>query len=243
MGKWLSGVYLTLTCHASISWRLKWLFPFSKIITTSHHSLIKNGVGVNDLAVGKIWLNMNLGAQFTQERIIRTPWIYDSCIRWPQWWWMCVFMLMRDLLPPEGELICFVLTAVLFACCVNVQTKRIIMAESRYDKYEEHWGSFIILTASIVFWPAGTGQSIPVYWNRLKTCLPWLWIRILICFLSHQEVLKELVAVDIEVYYVQRLGWCVHGEIFWNCFDFLHIIYSPVRAIKQLYSSGFHLFF
>lgn len=135
------------------------------------------------------------------------------------------------------------LTAVLFACCVNVQTKRIIMAESRYDKYEEHWGSFIILTASIVFWPAGTGQSIPVYWNRLKTCLPWLWIRILICFLSHQEVLKELVAVDIEVYYVQRLGWCVHGEIFWNCFDFLHIIYSPVRAIKQLYSSGFHLFF
>ena len=31
------------------------------------------------------------------------------------------------------------------------------MAESRYDKYVGHPGSFIILTARILLWPAGTG--------------------------------------------------------------------------------------
>lgn len=81
-------------------------------------------------------------------------------------------MSMRDLLLPEGEPICFVLTAVLFACCVNIQVKHIIMTESRYDKYVERWGSFIILTARIVFCPAGTRQSTLVYWNGLKMCLP-----------------------------------------------------------------------
>lgn len=66
---------------------------------------------------------------------------------------------MRDLLLPVGETIHFLSTAVLFACCVNVQIKHIIMAESRYDNYVGHPGSFIILTARIAFWPAGTGQK------------------------------------------------------------------------------------
>lgn len=72
---------------------------------------------------------------------------------------MCAFVLMRNVLLPVGELIYFMLTAVSFACCVNVQIKHIIMAESRYDKYVEHQGLFIILTARIVFWLARTGQK------------------------------------------------------------------------------------
>lgn len=83
---------------------------------------------------------------------------------------MSAFMFMRDLLLPVGEPISFVLIAVLFACCVNVQIKHIIMPESRYDKYVEHQGSFIILTARIVFCPAGTGQSIPGDCNGLEMC-------------------------------------------------------------------------
>lgn len=60
-------------------------------------------------------------------------------------------MFMGDMLLQMGEMTYVVLTAVLFACYVNVQKKCIIMAESRYDKYVEYRGSFIILTARIVF--------------------------------------------------------------------------------------------
>ena len=117
---------------------------------------------------------------------------------------MCAFLFVRDLLLPEGELLCFVLTAVLLACCVNVQIKHIIVTESRYDKYGECQGSFIILTAEIVFWPAGTRQNNPVYWKGL---LKWVChdygVHILIYFLSFQEVLK-VVAVNEEFHSAQR---------------------------------------
>lgn len=62
----------------------------------------------------------------------------------------------RDLV---GKPIYFLLTAVLFACCVNVQIKYIKIVKSKYDKYVEHPGSFIIMTARIVLWPALTGQE------------------------------------------------------------------------------------
>lgn len=87
---------------------------------------------------------------------------------WWWWRWMCAFMFMRDLLLPLGEPMHFVLPAVLFACCVTIQIKHIIMAESTYDKYVEHRGSFIILTARIIFWPAGTGQ-------KYSKWLEWTW--------------------------------------------------------------------
>lgn len=87
-------------------------------------------------------------------------------VLWP--WWVCAFVLIRNLLLPVGELIHFMLTAVLFACCVNVQIKHVIMAESRYDKYVEHQGLFIIVTARRVFWVAETGQK----YSRL---LEWTW--------------------------------------------------------------------
>lgn len=111
----------------------------------------------------------------------------------------------------EGELLCFVLTAVLFACCVNVQIKHIIMTESRYDKYGECQGSFIIMTAEIVSWPAGTRQNTLVYWKGLKMCLPWLWSSFSSIFF--QEVLKKVVAVSEEFHSAQRPGRSVGASL------------------------------
>lgn len=70
--------------------------------------------------------------------------------------------------PTSGWADLFYAYCISFACCVNIQIKHIIMAESRYDKYVEHEGLFIILTARIVFWLARTGQK----YSRL---LEWAW--------------------------------------------------------------------
>ena len=121
---------------------------------------------------------------------------------------------MRDLLLPEGELLCFVLTAVLFAWCVNVQIKHIIMTESRYDKYGECQGSFIIVTAEIVSWPAGTRQNTLVYWKGLLKCVCHDYgVHILIYFLFFQEVLKKVVAVSEEFHSAQRPGRSVGASL------------------------------
>jgi hypothetical protein len=80
----------------------------------------------------------------------------------------CTFMLLGSLLLPVDETIYFVLIVALFACCVNVQIKYVIIATSTYDKYVEHRGSFITLTTRIVAWPAATGQNMKVTEMDLK---------------------------------------------------------------------------
>lgn len=72
---------------------------------------------------------------------------------------MCAFVLMRNLLLPVGERIYFTFTAALFACCVHLRIKHVIMAEFRYEKHGGHQGLLIILTARVVFWHARAGRK------------------------------------------------------------------------------------
>lgn len=108
------------------------------------------------------------------------------------------FCLWKGFAPARGEASLFVLTAVSLPCCVNVQIKHIIMTESRYDKYGECQGSFIIMTAEIVS-GSWDRQNTLVYWKGLLKCVCHDYgVHILICFLFFQEVLKKVVAVSEE---------------------------------------------
>lgn len=158
---------------------------------------------------GKI---MNLGAQFTLKRIIWRLWIYQTLIWNGHGDGGRVPLCFEGFAPTSGWADVFCAYCSLFACCVNVQIKHILMAESRYDKYVGHPGSFIILTARMVFWPAGTGQK----YSRL---LEWTWnvsamimgAHILCYFFSYHNVLKELETVSLE-FYIQWSGWCGEGK-------------------------------
>lgn len=106
---------------------------------------------------------MNFRALLAQERTIQAPWVYVVVMEVD----VCLYV-HEGFAPTTGWAYPFCASCSFICLLCYRSDKAHYNAESTYDKYVEHRGSFIILTARIVFWPAGTGQ-------KYSKWLEWTW--------------------------------------------------------------------